>query len=210
MSLKLYYWPKSSATRVQWALEELQVPYEKVHLNREKGENRTADYLAISPQGNIPALVDGDARIFESVAILIHLGQHYGVAKGLWPKGAADAADALAWTVWSLTELGPQRIAYAVQTLDAPFALPKEDRSPKMAERAKKGYFDRVAVLEKRLSGREYLAGNAFSIADIAVSQLVGSAQVRMGLSVADFKNVSGWVERCTRRPAHERVMAET
>src|SRR5262245_46690382 len=131
MTIKLYYWPKSSATRVQWALEEIGVPYEKVRLDREKGENRTPDYLALSPQGNIPAVVDGDARLFESSAILIHLGQKHGVDKGLWPKSAAEAADAIVWVVWSSSELGLHRLSYAIQTMDAPFALPKEDRNPK-------------------------------------------------------------------------------
>jgi glutathione S-transferase len=210
MTLKLYYWPRSSATRVQWALEEIGVPYEKVRLDRERGENRTPEYLALSPQGNIPALVDGDAKIFESAAILVHLGQRYGVEKGLWPKAPAAAADALAWCVWSSTELNVQRLSYALQTLDAPFTLPKEDRNPKVAERFRTGYNARLAVLEARLAGKEYLVGNAFSLADVAIAQTVAGSVTRLGLPIADNKNVAAWVERCSARPAFQRVMAET
>jgi glutathione S-transferase len=210
MTLKLYYWPRSSATRVQWALEELGVPYEKARLDRERGENRTPEYLAISPQGNIPALVDGDAKIFESAAILIHLGQKYGVEKGLWPKSPGGASEALVWCVWSSSELAFQRLAYALQTLDAPFTLPKEDRNPKVAERFRTGYYARIAVLESRLAGKEYLAGNAFSLADVAVAQPVAGSVARLGLPIADYKNVTAWVERCSTRPAFQRVMAES
>lgn len=210
MTLKLYYWPRSSATRVQWALEELGVPHEKVRLDRERNENRTPEYLALSPQGNIPALVDGDAKVFESAAILIHLGQRYGVEKGLWPESAAGAAEALVWCVWSSSELNAQRINYALQTLDAPFALPKEDRNPKVAERFRTGYYGRIAVLESRLAGKEYLVGNAFSLADVAVAQPVAGSVGRLGLPVSEYKNVSAWVERCSARPAFQRAMAES
>ncbi len=210
MSMKLYYWPRSSATRVQWALEELGVPCERVRLNREKGENRAPEFLALSPQGNIPALVDGDARLFESVAILVHLGQKYGAERGLWPKDPADAAEALSWCVWSTAELGVQRSMYSLQTLDAPYALPKEDRNPRVAERAKKGYYDRVAVLEKRMASRDWLVGRTFTLADVAVAQFVAGAQARLGLSLADYPNVASWVSRCTARPAFQRVTSET
>lgn len=210
MSLKLYYWPRSSATRVQWALEELGVPYDKIRLDRERGENRTPEFLAISPQGNIPVLVDGDSKIFESAAILVHLGQRYGVDKGLWPKSAGEASDALVWCVWSSSELNVHRINFALQTLDAPFALPKEDRNPRVAERFRKGYYERVGVLEHRLAGREYLVGSAFSIADVALAQPIAGSQARLGLPIAEYKNVSAWIERCTARPAFQRVMAES
>src|SRR4051812_25850253 len=210
MTLKLYYWPRSSATRVQWALEELGVPYEKARLDRERGENRTPEYLAISPHGNVPALVDGDAKIFESAAILIHLGQRYGVEKGLWPKSPAEASEALVWCVWSSSELNFQRIGYALQTLDAPFTLPKEDRNPKVAERFRTGYYARIGVLESRLAGKEYLVGNAFSLADVAIAQSVAGSVARLGLPVAEHKNVTAWVERCSARPAFQRVMAES
>ncbi|HYV45064.1 MAG TPA: glutathione S-transferase family protein, partial [Myxococcaceae bacterium] len=110
----------------------------------------------------------------------------------------------------SSSELGVQRLAYALQTLDAPFALPKEDRNPKVAERFRAAYYARIAVLEGRLAGKDYLVGNAFSLADVALAQPVASATARLGLPVTDHKNVTAWVERCTSRPAFQRVMAET
>jgi glutathione S-transferase len=211
MALTFYYWPRSSASRVYWALEELSVPFDKQRLDRSKGENKTPAYLAISPMGNVPALVDDGARFFESLAILIHLGQKFGVEKNLWPKrGTPEEADALSWSAWSTGELHAPRLELMKHTLDAPFALPKELKSPAIAELARKALYDRLAVLERRLAGREWLAGNAFSIADIASAGWVNSLQANLGLSLADTPHVKAWVARCTERPAFKKVMSET
>src|SRR5947207_14977216 len=106
MAIKLYSWPRSSGTRVSWALEELGVQYEYITLDPQKGEHRTPQYLAIHPLGKIPSLVDGDQTFFESYAILLYLGEKYGVGKGMWPAGGGQPrADALSWTVWGVAEL---------------------------------------------------------------------------------------------------------
>ncbi len=68
MSIRLYGWPHSTASRVHWALEELGVGYEYVELDQMKGENRAPEYLAISPGGKVPGLVDGGQPYFESLA----------------------------------------------------------------------------------------------------------------------------------------------
>ena len=78
MTIKLYTWPHSSGTKVEWALEELGLSYERVVLDRAKGEHRAPAYLAVHPSGRVPALVDGDTRVFESTAILAWLGERYG------------------------------------------------------------------------------------------------------------------------------------
>src|SRR5438128_2050743 len=104
MSITLYYWPRSSATRVQWCLEELGLAYEKKRVEREY--LRTPEFRAINPEGRIPALVDGDARLFESLAIILYLGEKYGADKGVWPAaGSADRAEAITWTVWGTIQL---------------------------------------------------------------------------------------------------------
>src|SRR5262245_19976441 len=77
MSIRLYGWPRSTASRVHWALEELGVNYEYVTLDEKRGDNRKPDYLAISPAGKVPGLVDDGQPYFESVAIILHLGETY-------------------------------------------------------------------------------------------------------------------------------------
>jgi glutathione S-transferase len=210
MAMTFYYWPRSSATRVYWALEELGIPYDKKRINRDQGENRTPEYLAISPMGNVPALVDDGVPFFESLAILVHLGEKYGPEKQLWPKpGTPEAGEALSWTVWSTGELGPARVQVMMHTHASPFALPKELQSPAIAERAKKAFFDRIALLNRRLEGRDFLVGS-FSFADIASAAWVSSAQTFLGLSLADYPHAAAWAARCTSRSAFKRVMSET
>ena len=91
MPIRFYSWPKSSGSRIHWVLEELGLDYEHVRLDRAKQEHRSPAYLAVNPNGKVPALIDGDVRWFESLAILLHLGDTYGVARGLWPPLDAGA-----------------------------------------------------------------------------------------------------------------------
>src|SRR4030095_3134370 len=81
MSIQLYGWPRSTASRVHWALEELGVSYEYLQLDAKKGETRSPAYLAINPGGKVPGLVDGGQAYFESAAIILHLGETYGVER---------------------------------------------------------------------------------------------------------------------------------
>jgi glutathione S-transferase len=85
MSLVFYYSPFSSAVTVHWALEELKVPYEKVRIDLQKRDQDKPEFLAKNPNGKVPLLVHDGTPIFESVAILIHLGETFGVERRLFP-----------------------------------------------------------------------------------------------------------------------------
>jgi len=85
MTIRFYSWPQSSGFGAHWALEELGLAYEYVKLDRDKNEQRSPEYLAINPNGKVPALVDGPESYFESLAILLHLADRYGAERGLWP-----------------------------------------------------------------------------------------------------------------------------
>jgi hypothetical protein len=78
MAIQLHSWPRSSGTRVSWALEELGLPYEYIEVDASKGEQHSARHPALHPLGKIPALVDGDRIFFESTAMLLHLGDPSG------------------------------------------------------------------------------------------------------------------------------------
>src|SRR5579883_1907388 len=120
MALKFYYQPMTSATRVHWALEELGIPYEKHKLDLAAGDQKKPDFLAINPNGKVPAIVDGDAKVFESVAIFAWLGEKYGAERGLWPRvGTAEHAEALSWLVWGTTEVATRVFQHAVHGTDA-------------------------------------------------------------------------------------------
>jgi glutathione S-transferase len=185
--------------------EELGLPYEYVHLDAKKNEHRTPRYLAIHPRGKVPALVDGDQKFFESGAILLYLGNRYGVAKRMWPAQTDQhSADALCWTVWSMAELSPYMMQYLYHGLDTPFSYRPEQRSAACAEFNQSQLIGCLDALETRLDGRDYLLG-AFSLVDVAVASrlLIGTT---FGVSLGGHPNVATWVRRCGERPALKRA----
>jgi glutathione S-transferase len=205
MPIQLYSWPRSSGTRVSWAIEELGVPYEYVEINREKEENLAPKYLAINPQGKVPALVDGDQKFFESGAILLHLGFKYGVEKKLWPgPGSQARADALCWTVWAMADLSPHMMQYLYHGLDTPMSYSPEDRSKAHAEYSLSQLNRQLGALEARLQGHDYLLGD-FSLVDVAVAGVAGFG-IRLGVNVEKYPRVAAWVKRCFERPALKRA----
>jgi glutathione S-transferase len=205
MALQLYSWPRSSGTRIAWALEELNLPYEYIELDRQKQEHRSARYLAINPHGKIPALVDGQENFFESAAILLHLGDKYGATQGLWPAASDPArADALCWTVWATVELGNYMMQYLYHGLDTPVSYKPQDRSKVCAEYNLSQFNRCLSTLEARLDGREHMLGE-FSLVDVAVasSLLLGST---LGLALDARPQVAAWTQRCSERPAFKRA----
>jgi glutathione S-transferase len=200
MGITLYSWPRSSASRIHWALEELGVPFETVTLDRAKGEHRAPAYLAINPNGKIPALVDDGQPYFESLAILLHLAETYGRERALWPKAGSARAEALCWTVWGGTELQAYMMQYLYHGLDTPVSYKSDQRSKATAEYNHAQYLRLLDVLDARLAGREFVLG-AFSLADIpaAAALITGTF---LGGSIEGRPNVEAWLERCRERPA--------
>src|SRR5690606_32301452 len=106
MSMILYYTPMTSSTPIHWAIEELKIPYDKVKIDLSAGEQKNPEFLAINPNGQVPALVDGGVPMFESFAMLLHVAETYGVDRGLWPAAGTPARmEALSWTTWSAVTL---------------------------------------------------------------------------------------------------------
>jgi len=205
MTIKLYSWPMSSGTRIAWALEELALPYQYVPLDAKKQEHRSPEMLAVNPHGKVPALADGELKLFESGAILLYLGNRYGAAKGLWPEPKGQAhADAVCWTVWAMTEIGTYMMQYLYHGLDSPVSYKPEDRS-KAAAAYNRAQLDRLLdTLETRLEGRDYLMGG-FSLVDVAAASwlLLGT---QLGLSLEGRPRVAAWCQRCAERPAFRRA----
>ena len=205
MAIQLHSWPQSSGTRISWALEELGVPYEFVHVDPKTQAHRAPAFLALNPYGKVPALSDDGVSFFESGAILLHLGHKYGVDRKLWPEGKGQArADALSWTVWGMTELGAHLLQYLYHGLDSPFSFKPEDRSKAAAEYARSQFVRCLDTLEARLDGREHLLGT-FSLVDIACAGWL-SFGTMFGASPDGHPRVAAWLKRCTQRPAFVRA----
>lgn len=204
MGIRFFGWPKSSASRAQWALEELGIPYEYVTLDRAKGEHRSPAYLGIHPGGKVPGLVDGDTPYFESLAIILHLAETYGVERGLWPAAGPARAEALSWAVWGATELQPYMTQYLYHGLDTPVSYKPADRSRATAEYNHGQLLRQLDALDGRLAGRDHLLGS-FSLADVPAAGALFSG-TSLGVSLEGRKNVEAWLERCRARPARARV----
>jgi len=205
MAIELYSWPRSTGTRVGWALEELGAAYRYVEIDPGKKEHLAPAYLAVNPTGKVPALVDDGQRYFETVAILLHLAHRYAVDKGLWPAGGPSQADALSWLVWSGTGLAPPMMEVIYHGTDSPFSYAPADRSGAAAQYNRSQLDRMLRALEAQLAGREYLLGAQFSLADLACSSTLAFGAT-CGVPLADYPRSAEWLQRCTSRPARVRA----
>lgn len=197
--IKIYGQTRSRANRCLWALEEIGVPYEQVPIDINKGENDRPEFLAINPNGRIPALVDGDLKLFESMAINLYLARKYG--KNLWPSTEIGEAHALQWSFWGATELEPHLITLLYQQMFAP----EEQKSPAKVQEARDALVPRLTVLNNHLNDRPYLLGSKFTIADLNVAAVLVLARI-VEVDLMPYPKVKSWLDSCLSRPAHEKV----
>jgi GST-like protein len=197
--LDLYTWGTPNGLKPIVLLEELGAPYDLKRIDISAGEQHAADYLAINPNGKIPAMVDGDAGVtlFESGAILHYLAEKHG---RFLPKAADAKARAMAWLFFQVGAVGPM-FGQAGH-----FASKGDDQAY-----AKKRYADEVkriyGVLDKRLGEAPFLAGDDYTIADIATFTWVRKPDY-FGLSLDAFPNVARWVGVIGEREAVKRALA--
>jgi glutathione S-transferase len=197
--ITLYGVPGSRAMRPLWMLEELGVAYENVKTSF-TGETRTPEFLAINPNGHVPVLRDGDTVLWESLAINLYLARKFD--KGLWPKSVEAEGRAFQWSLWSATEAEEPVVTALVHRA----FFPEEQRDEAKAADAVERFEVPLAVLDGQLAGREYLAGDTFTVADLNVASVIGMAPMaRIDLSGA--ANASAWLARCTARPAYAKVL---
>lgn len=196
--MKLYYVPRTRATRPRWLLEELGLPYELVRLDVGVEENRQPAYLAIHPHGKVPALVDGDLNLIESAAICLHLADKHP-EKGLAPTvGTPERARYYQWILYAMATLEPvvARIAAGARE------LPEGERG----ERARAAFADYVPVLERALGDHPYLLGEHFSAADVVLGSVLIWARF---LGAFDSPRLGAYVQRLADRPAYRRARAD-
>lgn len=196
MSLVFYWHPMSSATPIACALAELAVPHERVRIDIRAGEQRTADYLAINPNGKVPCLVVDGTPMFEALAIHLWLGEHFGVAKGLWPHDGTPARlEAMSWCTWAYVTYGAVIGRVWLATSDD--ALRDADHAA-AAIRTATALLD---LLEARLSQQPWMLGEAYSLVDLVVGQVVGYGTY-LGAAVEAHPAVAAWLQQVQARPA--------
>lgn len=199
MTITLYGAPMTSASRVHWALEELAVPYEKSIVDLSKGAHKQPEFLKINPNGQVPALTDGDVTLFESAAIISYLGDKYGVAKGLWfAPGTADHAHAIQWMVWSGVSLTGALNRMLLNTSER---IPEDARNAKAAAAGKESLHNYLNVLDGHLEGKHFIQSEKFTLVDVIVGTVVGYAAM-VGADLSTHKNVAAWLKGINDRPA--------
>lgn len=200
--IELYFWPTPNGRKISIALYEMALPFTLHLVNIGAGEQFHPDFLTISPNNRMPAIVDPDGpdglpiAIFESGAILQYLGRKSGKFYGTTDRERIEIEQWLAWQVGGVGPMAGQAhhfLKYA-PAMEPPNDLPyAKDRYRREVERL-------YGVLNRRLAGRDYVAGD-YSIADMAIYPWAmgwkGQEQ-----DIADFPNMAAWLERVGARPA--------
>lgn len=202
--IHLYYWTTPNGHKITLFLEETGLPYRIVPVNIGRGEQFAAEFLRISPNNRIPAIVDdapadGGAplSVFESGAILLYLADKTGQ---LLPRDLRARNAALQWLFWQVGGLGP------MAGQNHHFVHYAPERLPYAVERYVKETSRLYAVLDRQLAGREFIAG-AYSIADIACYPWVVPHE-RQLQKLEDYPNLRRWFETIRARPATVRAYA--
>ena len=196
--IKLYGVPRSRTMRPLWMLEEIGLPYENVKVSF-VNETRAPGFLKITPNGHSPVLQDGDLTLWESMAINLYLARKYD--KGLWPKRVEDEGRAFQWSLWAMTELEEPVLTALLHRM----FYPAEQRDPKKGDEAAERFKTPLGVLNGALAGKQYLLGDAFTVADLNVASVFSWAPLG-GLDLGPAPDAQAWLGRCTARPAFARV----
>ena len=197
--IDLYYWPTPNGWKISIMLEECGLPYRVVPVNIGQGDQFEPEFLAISPNNRMPAIVDpegpeGRIAIFESGAILTYLAEKSG---RFLPREANARFEVLQWLYWQVGGFGPMagQLSHFVNYAPEPNAY-AHDRYAKEYDRL-------IGVMERRLSDREFLAGD-YSIADMATWPWLLPYKM-FGQSIDAYPNVVRWHGAMKARPAARR-----
>jgi len=170
----LYHMPKSRSTRVLWLVKEMGIDIELKKIDMTKGEHKNAEFLKINPNGKLPALVDGDLKLFESFAIIQHLLEKYD--SSLLPSDVVKRSKYFQFAYWAASSLDDLVISVTFQNM-----LPTDKRNEKVMEEKKKTFHNEyVPLLENQLTG-EFLLGSEFTALDVIVGYSLAIADKSLG-----------------------------
>jgi len=195
--IDLYYWPTPNGHKITIALEEIGLDYTIKPVNIGKGEQFDPAFLAFSPNNRMPAIIDHDTggepvSVFESGAILLYLAEKTGK---LMPGDTRGRTAVFEWLMWQMGGLGPMLGQAHHFNFYAPERIPYAmDRYSKESNRL-------YGVMERRLAKTPWLAGEHYSIADIAAYPWTRTYE-RQGVAIEDYPNVKRWRQAMGDRPA--------
>jgi glutathione S-transferase len=193
MALTIYGSPRSRTMRTLWAAAELGLSYTHVPVTWDDPLLKEPEFLRLNPAGTIPTIVDDDFALGESLAINLYLARKFG-ARGsapLYPADPRDEAEVWRWSLWAQGHLEPwlQR--------DARFEALRTSTADVLATVVETG----LATLERGLSGRDWLVGAHFTVADLNVAAVLSPSRSR-DLDLTRLPLTAAWLARCYERPA--------
>ena len=189
---------RTRAFRALWMAEELGLDYDHVPIEIGPAGARKPEYLAINPNGRLPAIEDDGFRLWESLAITLYLAKKHGQ---LYPTTLEGEARAWQWSLWAVQEVDRGVNIWSLHAV----RLPPQERDPQRRAEALKVLEAPFKVLEGALAGRPYLLGEEFTVADLNVAAVISRA-VDMDLSATP--RLARWLERCLERPAARTALA--
>jgi glutathione S-transferase len=194
--LKIYGIPRSRAFRTLWTAKELGLDYENVPIGTNDGTSRTPEFLAVNPNGHIPAIDDDGFVLWESMAINLYLAKKHAPGS-LYPVRFEDEARTWQWSFWGMTEIErPVLTAMFHRAL-----LPEDKRDAALADQSERDLGRPLMVLDQAVAASPYLLGEHFTVADLNVAGILAWARPAR----IDFSHVpkaADWLKRCAERPA--------
>lgn len=182
--LKLYGGARSRASIVQWYLEELSIPYEFVLLDMKAGEHQKPEYLAINPMGKVPAIEDGDFKLWESGAILLYLAEKYGQA----PQSLEEKSIYSQWVLFANSTLATGLFVEAS----------REKEVPKL-----------LTALSTILNQHPYILGAEFTVVDVAVGSILAYVPMMLPIDLSPYPVILDYIKRITQRPAFQNTIGK-
>jgi len=196
--LRIYGIARTRAFRALWMAEELGLDYRHVPIEIGPAGARKPEYLAINPNGRLPAIEDDGFTLWESLAITLYLAKKHGQ---LYPTTLESEARAWQWSLWAVQEVDRGVNIWSLHAV----RLPPQERDSQRRAEALKVLEAPFKVLEGALAGRPYLLGEEFTVADLNVAAVISRA-IDMDLSATP--RLARWLERCLERRAARTALA--
>jgi len=199
-TIKLYGPRMGSGLRTHWVAAELGTPYESVGIDFSKGDNRSEWFLKVNPMGQVPALVEGEFKLAESLAICSYLIEKAG--SDLGGKTPQERAAAWQWSLWAMFNPGPQ-----LSKLASP-AWTKQPLAADVEAAAKTAADKYLAIFEAHLATNQFVAGSNFTVGDINVASSLGYAAYS-NFDMSPYPKVKTWLATIMARPSYAKAATE-
>ncbi len=197
--IQIYGPAGSSAGRCYWALEEAGLAYEVKPIDFRAADHKKPEYLAMNPNGKVPLLVDGNLRLWESMAINFYIAEKYKPV--LLGKSLEEKAHILKWSFWSLAEYQKPMIDVFIQKV----FVPAERRDQSIIDKGLKALEPLHVLLNNHLKDQSFMVGQDFTLADINVAT-VAKLTRDIGVELTPYPAIQSWLSRVLERPAALKV----